>query len=146
MRLSALFLAFRAFWAFAVFGLAGSPALASSDAQPAQRRPTQSESYVMVEPMYATIYTDHYPRGLLLVEIGLDVPDSDLRARVESGLPRLRDAYIRSLMVYASTTIRPFRQPDVTDIADRMQAITDVVVGRKGARVLMSQTAIRLTR
>ena len=96
--------------------------------------------------MYASILDGVRPRGLLLVEVGLDVPDVDLRGLVNQALPVLRDAYVRSLLIYAANAVRPYRQPNIEDIANRMQAITDKVMGRKGAQILMAQTAIRLTR
>jgi hypothetical protein len=65
---------------------------------------------------------------------------------VNQSLPTLRDAYVRSLLTYAATSVRAWRQPSVEDIGTRMQAITDRVMGQTGARVLMAQTAIRLTR
>jgi len=123
-----------------------APAGAAEAAGPAQHKTTQSESYIMMEPMYASILDGARSRGLLLVEIGLDVPDAKLRERVNQALPALRDAYVRNLLTYAATTVRPWRQPNVEDIANRMQSITDRMVGREGARVLMAQTAIRLAR
>ena len=111
---------------------------------PAPHRPTQSESYIVVEPIYASILDGVRQRGLLLVEMGLDVPDGGLRERVNRALPLLRDAYVRSLLVYAATAVRPGRQPSVEDIANRLQAITDQVMGAPGAQVLMAQTAIRI--
>jgi len=126
---------------------AGSPPAWAADANaPAQRKTTQSESYIMIDPMYASILDGIKPRGLLLVELGLDVPDAKLRDRVTQNLPALRDAYVRSLLTYAASAVRPWRQPNVEDIANRMQAITNRVIGREGAKVLMAQTAIRLTR
>ena len=122
------------------------PALGADSNAPAQRKTTQSESYIMIEPMYASILDGIKPRGLLLVELGLDVPDAKLRDRVTQNLPALRDAYVRSLLTYAATAVRPWRQPNVEDIANRMQTITNRVVGREGAKVLMAQTAVRLTR
>jgi flagellar basal body-associated protein FliL len=124
----------------------GSPPALGADNAPAQRKTTQSESYIMIEPMYASILDGIRPRGLLLVELGLDVPDAKLRDRVTQNLPALRDAYVRSLLTYAATAVRPWRQPNVEDIANRMQTITDRLVGREGAKVLMAQTAVRLTR
>ena len=127
--------------------LTGSAPAAGAEANaPAQRKTTQSESYIPIEPMYASILDGMRPRGLLLIEIGLDVPDAALRGRITQNLPALRDAYLRSLLSYAATAVRPTRQPNVDDIANRMQAITNRVVGREGAKVLMAQTAIRLTR
>jgi hypothetical protein len=127
-------------------GTALAAEAAETTQAPAQRKTTQSETYVVFEPIYASILEGGRPRGLLLVEMGLDVPDAELRGRISAALPTLRDAYVRSLLVYASTAVRAWRQPNVDDIAKRLQATTDTVVGRPGARVLMAQTAIRLSR
>ena len=118
----------------------------AEEAGPAGHKITHADSYVPLEPLYASILEGIRPRGLLLVELGLDVPDEKLRTQVSRALPRLRDAYLRNLLVYAATAVRPYRQPSVDDIAGRLQAITDKVMGTKGAEVLMTQTAIRLTR
>ena len=131
--------------AFAVFAFAGA-ATASEAPAPAQRKTTQSESYVVIDPMYATIIEGNKPRGLLMVELGLDIPDAALRERVNHALPALRDAYVRSLIAYGATAVRAWRQPSVDDIAERMQAVTDRLVGGPGAKVLMAQTAMRVTR
>jgi flagellar basal body-associated protein FliL len=112
----------------------------------AQHKSTSSESYVIIDPIYSTILDGGKPRGLLMVELGLDVPDAKFRADVNKALPVLRDAYVRGLVIYASTAVRPYRQPSVEDIATRLQTITDKVMGKKGAQVLMAQTAIRITR
>jgi hypothetical protein len=131
--------------ALAVFACAGA-ATASEAPAPAQRKTTQSESYVVIDPMYATIIEGNKPRGLLMVELGLDVPDAALRERVNHALPVLRDAYVRSLIAYGAIAVRAWRQPSVDDIAERMQAVTDRLVGGPGAKVLMAQTAMRVTR
>jgi flagellar basal body-associated protein FliL len=127
---------------------AASPGASAAEAnnQTAQHKTTQSESYIGIEPIYATILDGTRPRGLLMVEIGLDVPDAELRARINQSLPALRDAYVRNLLTYAATAVRPTRQPNVEDIANRLQTITDRTIGREGAKVLMAQTAIRITR
>ena len=132
--------------AFALCALSAETAQATEAPAPAQRKTTQSESFVAIDPMYATILEGSKPRGLLMIELGLDVPDAAMRARVSHALPTLRDAYVRSLMAYGATAVRAWRQPSVDDIADRMQAITDRVIGGPGAKVLMAQTAIRVTR
>ena len=137
IRLSALMVA---------VSFAGEASAADALQQSAPHKTTQSESYIVIDPIYSTILEGNKPRGLLLVELGLDVPDGALRERVTQALPALRDAYVRSLLVYAATAVRPGRQPNVDDIANRMQAITDHLIGREGARVLMAQTAIRVTR
>lgn len=130
------------------FALSAGPSLAAEtpQGQGAARKSTSSVSYVLIDPIYAAVLDNGKPRGLLMVELGLDVPDATLRLEINRYMPRLRDAYVRGLLAYAATTVRPYRQPNVEDLANRLQAITDKVVGKTGARVLMAQTAIRPTR
>lgn len=123
--------------------LAIPQALADDNQQAPLHKITQSESYIMLEPMYATIMNDGHPAGLMLVAIGLDIPDPKLRAEVEHAMPVLRDDYVRSLMAYAWTSVRPTVQPDVVAIADRLQRVTDKALHRSGARVLLAQVASR---
>ena len=122
------------------------PARGAAQTQGAQHKTTQSESYVSVDPIYSTIMDSGKPRGLLLIEFGLDVPDAKLRDDINRVMPTLRDAYVRGLLIYAATAVRPWRQPNVEEIAGRLQSITDRTMGHEGARVLMAQMAIRLTR
>ncbi len=131
--------------AMAVCAPFGAAVRAAEATGPAQHKTTQSESYVIIDPLYASILDGARSHGLLMVELGLDVPDAKLRDKVNQSLPMLRDAYVRSLLTYAATSVRAWRQPNVEDIATRMQAITDRVVGQTGARVLMAQTAISLS-
>ena len=81
-----------------------------------------------------------------MVGIGLDVPDPALRERIERDMPQLRDAYVRNLLAFTGTSVRSYRQPDVEAIADRLQGVTDRVLARKGARILLAQIAIRLNK
>lgn len=126
-----------------LLALAASPA--AGGAMP-EHKITQSESYMMLEPMYATILDGNKPSGMLMVAIGLDIPEAALRSDATRALPILRDAYIRNLMSYAWTHIRPWQQPDVAEIAERLQLVTNRTLRRPGARVLLAQVASRITR
>lgn len=130
----------------AAFVLAMVPARADDDKKAAVHKVTQSKSYLMVDPIYATIVANDHPAGLLMIGVGIDVPDEALRAEADHAMPVLRDAYVRNLMAFAATQVRTFRQPDVTVIASRLQAVTDRALGRKGARVLLAQVAMRVTK
>src|SRR5215469_1662313 len=114
-------------------------ALGDGDQKAPEHKVTQSPSYTMLEPMYATIIDDDRPVGLLMVAIGIDVPDAALRGQADHDMPVLRDAYMRSLMTFTATAVHPSEQPDVVDIANRLQRVTDKTLGRKGARVLLAQ-------
>ncbi len=122
--------------------------LAAVPARAEEQRPahkmTQAESFLMIAPMYATVLDEGLPNGLLMVAIGLDIPDEKLRANAERAMPLLRDAYLRNLMSYAATAVRPWRQPDVVGIAERLQRVTDRALKRKGAQVLLAQVAVNV--
>src|SRR5258707_3706965 len=95
---------------------------------------TQAESYVMVDPMYTTIIDGDRPVGMLMIGIGLDIPDAKLRAEAVHALPVLRDAFVRNLFNFSTTAVRPLAQPDVTLIADRLQAVSGQALGPQGAQ------------
>ncbi len=116
------------------------------DAKAPKHKVTQSDSYIMVEPMYAAILDGDRPIGMLMIGVGVDVPDAKLRGEAQHAMPVLRDAYLRNLMSFSSTAVRSDQQPDVTVIADRLQGVTDRVLGRKGGKVLLAQVAIRITK
>jgi len=107
---------------------------------------TQSESYLMIDPMYSAILDGDRPVGLLMIGVGLDIPDAKLRGEAEHAMPVLRDAFVRNMLNYSTTSVRPWRQPDVVQIADRLQGVADRALGRKGAKVLLAQVAIRVTK
>jgi len=121
------------------------PAHGEEAKKPPVHKITQSTSYVMIDPIYTTILDGDKPIGLLMIGIGLDVPNGKLRAQVTNTMPALRDAYVRTMLNFTATAVRPWRQPDVTDIADRLQRVTNRMLKRKGARVLLAQVAMRLT-
>ena len=83
-----------------LFGLAALTLAAlpvrAADAPKDQKKPehkvTQSPSYLEVDPIYTTIVTDNRAGGMLMVGIGLDVPDASLRDEVTRSMPVLFDA------------------------------------------------------
>jgi flagellar basal body-associated protein FliL len=107
---------------------------------------TQSESYIMLDPIYTTIVSDNRPAGMLMVGMGLDIPDAALRANAARAMPVLRDAYVRNLMTFTANMVRTDAQPDVGMIAARLQGVTDRALKKKGARVLLAQVALRVTK
>jgi flagellar basal body-associated protein FliL len=127
-----------------------APALGEDDSGQDKKKPehkvTQSVSYLMVDPIYTTIVGDNQASGMLMIGIGLDVPNAALRDEVTRSMPVLRDAYLRNLMAFTASSVRTDAQPDVVEIADRLQAVTDRALKRKGARVLLAQVALRVTK
>ena len=73
---------------------------------------------------------------MLTVEVGLDVPDTGLRARATASLPRLRAAYVEFLMGYASH-LAPATVPNADYLETELQRCTDQALGQGGARLLL---------
>ena len=126
--------------------LVAAPARADDGKQMPAHKITQAVSYVGLNPMYATVLDNGRPVGLLLVSIGLNIPDATLRASVLRALPVLRDSYLRTLMSFTAAAVRPWRQPDVNVIARRMQGVTDHSLHSQGAKVLLGQVMIRISK
>jgi hypothetical protein len=116
------------------------------DGKAPKHKVTQSDSYLMIEPMYSAILDGDRPVGMLMLGVGIDIPDAKLRGEAQHALPVLRDAFLRNMMSFSTTSVRPDRQPDVLAIADRLQGVTDRALGRKGAKLLLAQVAIRITK
>jgi flagellar basal body-associated protein FliL len=117
----------------------------SGDGKGPKHKITQSASYVEVEPMYATILDSDKPVGMLMIGVGLDIPDAKLRGEAQHAMPVLRDAFVRNLTSFSTTSVRTWKQPDVAEIAGRLQRVTDRALGRRGATVLLAQVAMRIT-
>jgi flagellar basal body-associated protein FliL len=109
---------------------------------PPKRPPTSLKSWVMVDPFTISVIQDGAIRGTFTVNFGMDVPDAALRDKAETMMPRLRDAWLRSLNLYASTSLRPHRQADVAELSARIQQTADDVLGKPGAKVLMAQAVV----
>jgi flagellar basal body-associated protein FliL len=128
--------------------LAALTLAAHADDDDAQKAPehkiTQSKSYLSLDPIYTTIVDDDRAQGMLMIGIGLDVPDAGLRSIATRSMPVLRDAYVRNLMAFTASSVRTTTQPDASEIAKRLQGVTDRALGQKGAKILLAQIALRV--
>jgi hypothetical protein len=79
----------------------------------------------------------HSARGTIVLDMGLDVPDAELRRRAQVNGPRIRDALRSALAVYANTYYRDRTAPDPADLTRLLQQATDRTLGAPGARVLL---------
>ena len=125
--------------------LAAGAAEEGGDKKSSEHKLTQSVSYLALDPIYTTIVDDNRAQGMLMVGVGLDVPDEALRDVATRSMPVLRDAYVRNLMAFTAT-VHTDAQPDVAQLANRLQTVTDRALGKKGARILLAQVAIRVNR
>ena len=111
--------------------LAAAPAVAGE-----KKDDKPKTSFVEVRPLSATLMRPGGRRGVLTVELGLDVPDPTLNLRAEQARPILRDAYVRVVQAYA-LSMTPGSTPSADFLAITLQRETDKVLKRRGAKVLL---------
>jgi len=99
------------------------------------------ETFIQLPTLTATVQRADLGRGVMTVELGVDVPDPTLRRRAQASIPLLRDAYLREMLIYAPS-IAPGSPPNPDQIANRLQQATDRTLGKPGARVLLGSILI----
>ena len=117
-----------------------TPALATGGEQaPASRqeRLTSAESFVPLPTLSAAVLQRHVALGTIVVDMGLDIPDGELRRRAQLNGPRVRDALRTALASYSSTYYRDRTAPNPADLTRLLQNSVDRVLGGQGARVLL---------
>lgn len=120
--------------ALTVCSLVALPAHAASSG--GEKKKGGGASFVQFPALTATVIRADGRRGVLTVESGLDVPDGVLRERAIGLQPRLRDAYVRFLQVYAAA-VPPGAAPNPDTIGASLQRSTDQVLGKPGAKLLL---------
>ena len=123
-------------------GGGGGGGEASSSDEGRHRTLTNSQSYVPINPLTATVQSNHRARGLLQIEAGLEIPDARLRRRAEHYMPRLRNAWVTALSVYTGMNYRFGDIPDADRIAAMLQEATDITLGEEGAEILIGMIII----
>lgn len=98
-------------------------------------------SYIAIPPASGVIPRRDGRRSILSVELGLDVPESALRERVTLSRPRLSAAYNEVVRTTASRML-PGTPPDIDAIGRALQAATDRVLGRAGAKLLLGTVVV----
>lgn len=132
------------FLAVALFASMVAPAFASgggaAPAAPAtrQERLTSAETYLPMPTLSSGVLQRNDNQGTIVVDMGIDVPDADLRHRALLNAPRIRDALRTALSNYSSTYYRVRTAPDPTELTRQMQIAVNRVLGGPGARVLLA--------
>jgi len=116
----------------------------SAKAPKKQRPITSLESWVMVDPFSVTVVQEDRIRGKVLVSFGMDVPDADLREKAELLMPRLQDAWLSQLNLYAATTVRPGKPANIAEVSNILQTVADRVLGKTGTKVLIASVIINM--
>ena len=110
---------------------------------PAAARPAmaaekkEAASFVAIDTLTAMVVGPGGVRQVMTVQSGVDTPNNPaLHDYVDKITPRLRDAYAQTLQIYAGG-LAPGLPPDADYIARRLQADTDRLVGKPGAKLLI---------
>lgn len=98
-------------------------------------------SYLRLPTITANVIRSGGRRGVMTVETGLDTPDAALRVRVTQSAPRLRAAYA-AVVQQAAGALLPGSPPDVERLVAQLQAATNSVMGRAGARLLIGTVMV----
>lgn len=121
--------------------LAAAPAVARASGDKAEKKFSGGASYVQIQTVLGTTRRADGRRGVLSVECGLDVPDAALRERANASIPRLRSAYMSTVQTYAAG-LPSGAPPNVDFIGRALQQQTDLVLGKRGARVLLGAVVV----
>ena len=124
----------------ALAAVAACPGLAAAAAG-GEATKGATTSFIAMKALAATITRPNGRRGVLTVEVGLDVPDAKLRKQAELESPRLRAAFVQSLQTYA-LGMSASRPPDPDLLGRILQQDADRLLGRKGAKLLLGTMLI----
>jgi hypothetical protein len=105
-------------------------------AAPAEKKKGGGLSYIQFPTLTATIFRPDGRRGVMTVEVGVDVPDNRLHDRANLLVPRLRAGYVQFLQTYAAG-LPPGAPPNADYLARTLQIQTDQLLRQPGARVLL---------
>jgi hypothetical protein len=103
---------------------------------PARAEKKEEGTYVAIDTLAATVIAGNGRHQILTVQAGVDAPDKALHDYAVKVTPRLQDAYVQVLQLYAGG-LTPGAPPDADYVARRLQEATDKVLGKPGGRFLL---------
>lgn len=102
----------------------------------AEKKKGGGASFIQIQTLTASIYRRNGTRGVMTMEVGVDVANEQLRELAAASTPRLRAAYAQVLQIYASG-LPAATPPDADYLAARFQRETDRILGKPGAKLLV---------
>lgn len=124
---------------FLALSLAG-PCLAAG---PADQPKLGEQRYIMLEPLTVSVLRDARVRGLLSVDLTLELARHDERAAIERIMPRLRDQLMLTLTQLAANRLDIDRPLDLPTLTAALQQVIDRVIGESKARLLIGGATVR---
>jgi hypothetical protein len=112
-----------------------APGLAAAQEQN-QRKKGGGASFIQLDTLTATVLRLDGRRGVMTVEVGVDVADAALHARAAQSTPLLHAAYAEIVRTYAAG-LPPGAPPNADYLSMQLQRQTDLTLGRPGAKLLL---------
>lgn len=91
----------------------------------------------------ASIMRQYRPVGIIQIDMGIVVSALPKRERAQAATPALRAAWRGVAQEFVNSFFVPGRVPDTQILGQRMQAVTDRVVGPGIARVVLLSVIVR---
>ncbi|GBF56984.1 hypothetical protein PbB2_00641 [Candidatus Phycosocius bacilliformis] len=129
-----------------VVGLGGASAGAISTAQAAKPVPKgggNEAGFLGSNQVTASIMRQFRSIGLMQIDMGIVVSATSQRDRALAATPALRAAWRGVAQEFVNTLFIPGRVPDTIMLAQRMQAVTDRIVGPGIAKVVLLSVIVR---
>lgn len=113
-----------------------APASAALAEDPDEKKRGGGLSFMQLPTLTATCMRRNHTRGVITVEVGLDIKDSRLRELAELSQPRLRASFNTFLSSYVAG-LPPGSPVDADYLSGQFQRRTDQVLGKPGAKLLI---------
>jgi hypothetical protein len=107
-----------------------------SAAEDKKKKLSGGDDYIPIDPIIGTTNRSGGRRGVLSVDCGLQIEDPKLRDFADKSMPRLRAAFVQTILVYAAS-MPAGSEPNVDFIVQALQRQTDLVLKRPGAKLLI---------
>lgn len=101
-----------------------------------KKKKSGGPGYIQIDTLTGATHKASGRRGVLTVDCGLQIEDDRLRDYAEKSLPRLRAAYVQVVQVYAAG-LPSGTEPNAEFIVRELQRQTDMILKRRGARLLV---------
>ncbi|CAN5325331.1 hypothetical protein BH10PSE2_BH10PSE2_06880 [soil metagenome] len=99
------------------------------------------DAFIRFPALTATIIRPDGRRGVMTVEVGINVEDAEVRTQAALDMPRLRAAY-NIVAQQAAAALRPGEPPDLERMSHDLAAATYRVLRKRGAVVLLGTVMV----
>jgi len=130
----------------AALALAASTSLGVATAEAAKPVPKgggNEAGFLGSNQITASIMRQYRSIGIIQIDMGIVVSALPQRERAQAATPALRAAWRGVAQEFVNSFFTPGRVPDAQILSQRMQAVTDRVVGPGIARVVLLSVIVR---